>query len=225
MNRQSLLRGILIAAVGAAWSCSSPTKPSDPPASGPAIPSYVNCSVFPVSQSADYVLPFAVGDRFLVSQTFNHYLPSNGGVGLYAIDVVMPIGTPVHAIRAGTAVAVEERFSDDDRTEYHQNFVMVRHADGTVARYLHLTMNGADVSVGDAVAQGQIIGRSGNSGPTSGPHLHLDVQSCGPNLPPAFNAPPCGMTVPLSFRNTEPHACGLEARKVYQAMPFTPDGR
>jgi murein DD-endopeptidase MepM/ murein hydrolase activator NlpD len=45
---------------------------------------------------------------FLALGVFGHYLPSNGGVGLYAIDVDMPMGTPVHAIRSGTVVAVEE---------------------------------------------------------------------------------------------------------------------
>lgn len=225
MNRRSISRVVLSAAAAASWSCSVPTAPSNPPGAGPTVPSFVSCSAFPTSQSAEYVLPYAVGQRFLVSRTFDHYLPSNGGVGVHAIDVLMPMGTPVLAIRAGTTVAVEERYSDDDHAEYHQNFVMVRHADGTVARYIHLMMNGAVVSVGDLVGQGQVIGRSGNSGPSSEPHLHFDVQSCGPNLPPGFNAPPCGMTVPLSFRNTEPQTCGLEARKSYVAMPFTPENR
>jgi murein DD-endopeptidase MepM/ murein hydrolase activator NlpD len=162
-----------------------------------------------------------VGQQFRVSRTFAHYLPSNGGVGLYAIDVEMPMRTPVHAIRGGIVVAVEERFSDDDHSDYHENWVMVRHADGTVARYIHLTTNGALVDVGNAIHQGQVVGLSGNSGASSGPHLHFDVQQCGPNLPPRYNDQPCGMTVPLSFRNTEPHSCGLQSRKSYTAAAFT----
>lgn len=225
MNLPSLARAILGIAVAASWSCSGPTAPSNPPSAGPSVPSFVSCSAFPISQSAEYVLPYSVGARFMVSRTFDHYLPSNGGVGLYAIDVLMPMDTPVLAIRSGTTVAVEERFSDDDHAVYHENFVMVRHADGTVARYIHLMMNGADVSVGEPVVQGQVVGRSGNSGESTAPHLHFDVQSCGPNLPPNFNPVPCGMTVPLSFRNTDPQTCGLEARQSYAAMPFTADGR
>jgi hypothetical protein len=38
----------------------------------------------------------------------------------------------------------------------------------------------------------------------------MDVQACGPNLPARYNAMPCGQTLPLSFRNTRPHA--LRAR-------------
>jgi murein DD-endopeptidase MepM/ murein hydrolase activator NlpD len=168
------------------------------------------------------VLPYAVGQRFKVNRTFDHYTPLNGGVGLYAIDLDLPLGTPVHAARSGEVVAVEERFSDDDRNDFHENWVMVRHADGTVARYIHLTMNGALVEVGDNVAQGDVVGRSGNSGPSRGPHLHFDVQACGPNLPPGYNRLPCGTTVPVSFSNTEAQSCGLDPGKTYRAEPFSP---
>ena len=173
-----------------------------------------------------YVLPYAVGQQFRVNRTFEHYdVALNDGVGLYAIDFALPLRTPVHAARAGVVVAVEERFSDDDRAEYHENWVMIRHADGTVARYIHLTIDGALVQVGDRVLQGEQIGLSGNSGPSSDPHLHFDVQTCGPNLPPAYNSPPCGMTVPVSFRNTAVHSCGLQSRSSYTAQPFTVDER
>ncbi|MBM3819444.1 MAG: M23 family metallopeptidase [Acidimicrobiia bacterium] len=210
-------------AAGASIACSNPAGPSPVgPGSGPGpgVPSLVDCGSFTDSAASPYVLPFEVGRSFLVSRTFGHYLPSNGGVGLYALDVIMPIGTPVHAIRGGVVVAVEERFSNDDHADYHENWVMVRHADDTIARYIHLTTNGALVDVGSVVGQGQVVGLSGNSGASNEPHLHFDVQRCGPNIPPRYNDLPCGMTVPLSFRNTEPHSCGLQARKTYRALPF-----
>jgi murein DD-endopeptidase MepM/ murein hydrolase activator NlpD len=213
---------------GAAWSCSGSGTPSGPsPGTGgpPPVPSFVNCSVFQESQSAAYVLPYAVGQQYLVSRTFAHHTPLNDGVGLYAIDFVLPMRTPVHAARAGTVVAVEERFSDTDHADFHENWVMVRHADDTVARYIHLTTNGALVDVGDVVRQGDLIGLSGNSGASTGPHLHFDVQTCGPNLPPGYNRLPCGMTVPVSFRNTQAHTCGLEPTRSYVAEPFTADSR
>lgn len=75
------------------------------------------------------------------------------------------------------------------------------------------------------MAQGEVIGLSGNSGPSTGPHLHFDVQTCGPNLPPGYNRLPCGMTVPVSFSNTEAHACGLDPGKTYAAEPFSPGVR
>ena len=165
--------------IGSAAACSNPA--------GPTIPDFVNCSVFAPSGTSSYVLPFAVGQRFRVSRTFEHYTPLNQGVGLYAIDIDMPIGTAVHAIRGGRVVAVEERFADTDTATYHENWVMIRHSDSTVARYIHLTPAGALVEVGDVVRQGQLIARSGSSGSPGGAHLHLDVQKCGPNLPPAYN--------------------------------------
>jgi murein DD-endopeptidase MepM/ murein hydrolase activator NlpD len=212
----------LLAGLSVAVACSSPTSPSPP--------SYVNCALFPDSRTAPYVLPFPVGRRFSINRTFDHYLPEppprgNHGVGLYAIDINMDTGSPIHAIRAGTVVAVEERFSDNDHADYHENWVMIRHADNTIARYIHIRETGALVEVGDIVAQGQLVAQSGNSGASNGPHLHFDVQTCGPNLPPGYNDLPCGMTVPLSFRNTESHSCGLVSGRSYTSQPFTADSR
>lgn len=223
MFRPSQTAGLLLA-IGTGWSCSSPTSPS-PAGPGPAIPDVVNCSVFSDHSASPYVLPYAVGSGFRVNSTFDHYTPANQGVGLYAVDFALPLGTLVHAARSGIVVAVEERFSDEDKATFHENWVMVRHADDTVGRYIHLTKDGALVELGDSVLQGEPIGLSGNSGPSSGPHLHFDVQTCGPNLPPGYNTRPCGMTVPLSFRNTEAHACGLHATASYTARPFVPDSR
>jgi murein DD-endopeptidase MepM/ murein hydrolase activator NlpD len=221
---RSLTLPMFVVAVGGTWGCSGPTGPS-PLAPGGAGPGSTYCVLFPGSQASAYVLPFGVGRRFRVSRTFGHDTPLNGGVGRFAVDIDMPIGTPVLAMRSGVVVAVEERFSDSDHAVYHENWVMVRHADHTVARYIHLAQNGALVDIGDVIVQGQIVGQSGNSGASNGPHLHFDVQSCGPNLPPGYNDQPCGMTVPLSFRNAEQQACGLEAGRTYEALPFAAELR
>jgi murein DD-endopeptidase MepM/ murein hydrolase activator NlpD len=195
-----------------AVSCSSPA--------GPDVPEHVNCTVFGDHRGSAYVLPFLPGKEYRVSRTFAHYTPGNGGVGLYAVDFVMPIGTKVVAARGGVVVAVEERYSDSDHADFHENWVMIRHDDRTVARYMHLARNGALVVIGDHVARGQVIGLSGNSGASSRPHLHFDVQACGPNLPPGYNSLPCGQTQPVSFSNTATHQCGLEAGRTYHAAPF-----
>lgn len=179
----------------------------------------LDCEAFPPMDMSPYVLPYAVGDAHLVTNTTGHYTPSNGGVGLYAVDFAMPTGTPVHAARAGEVVAIREHFRDGNGVDLEENFVFVRHADGTVARYFHLTGDGAAVRVGDRVRQGELIGWSGNTGQTAGPHLHFDVQACGPNLPPDYNALPCGRTLPVSFRNARPHCCGLKVGERYEAGP------
>jgi murein DD-endopeptidase MepM/ murein hydrolase activator NlpD len=207
VNFRSSAAAIVILVGGLA--CSAPV--------GPEVPDFVNCSVFTNFRSSPYVLPYPAGREYRVSRTFDHYTPLNGGVGLYAIDFVMPTGTSVTAARAGVVVAVEERYSDADHADFHENWVMVRHDDGTVARYIHLTQNGALVEIGEHVLPGQAIGISGNSGASLGPHLHFDVQACGPNLPPGYNRLPCGQTQPVSFNNTAAHSCGLEAGRTYRA--------
>jgi len=56
------------------------------------------------------------------------------------------------------------------------------HADESVGVYGHLAHNGALAKVGDTVEEGQHIGFSGNSGASSGPHLHFHVMICCASL-------------------------------------------
>jgi murein DD-endopeptidase MepM/ murein hydrolase activator NlpD len=186
---------------------------SDP--NGPAVLK----SVFPDSKKSHYILPYEANTSHLVWRTTSHHNAGNGGVGLYAIDIEMPIGTPLVASRAGKVIAVRDHFPDGNDKDLEENYVMVQHDDKTVARYIHLTQGGALVKLGDAVRQGQRIALSGNSGQTGGPHLHFDVQTCGPNLPPAYNALPCGKTIPVNFRNAEKNPCGLISNRKYFALP------
>lgn len=176
-------------------------------------------SDFPEPARSPYILPFEGSAARLVWRTTSHYNPGNKGVGLYAIDVEMPIGTPLVAARAGVVVAARDHFPDGNDTDLEENYVMIRHADSTIARYIHLTRGGLRVRQGDTVRQGQRIALSGNSGQTGGPHLHFDVQRCGPNLPPAYNALPCGMTVPVTFSNAGDNRCGLLPGRRYRATP------
>ena len=178
----------------------------------------VDCSVFDEQAKSKYILPFQKGESYKVEVATGHYRASNGGVGLYAVDFNMPIGTTIVAARAGEVVAVREQFEDWNGKDLAENFVFIKHADGTVARYFHLNHLGALVEEGEQVKQGQIIAKSGNTGQSGGPHLHFDVQTCGPNLPPHYNQKPCGQTLPVVFKNTKPHQCGTEAGNVYKAI-------
>ncbi len=117
------------------------------------------------------------------------------------------------AIHSGTVVFVREEYRDGDSERWHSNLVQVLHRDGTYAVYEHLTYQGVVVEVGQWVQQGELLGWSGNTGYTLGlPHLHLDLAPC-----PFWGD--CG-TLPLAFRNTDPHPRGLEPGRIYPAYPY-----
>ncbi|HSE98038.1 MAG TPA: M23 family metallopeptidase [Blastocatellia bacterium] len=91
----------------------------------------------------------------------------------------MPIGSPIIAARSGEVVHVVESNNDATRKPGEENVVVIKHSNGTFARYYHLTKDGAIVKVGDLVKQGEKIALSGDSGASAGPHLHFDVtKSC-----------------------------------------------
>lgn len=175
-----------------------------------------DCAAFTPAAASPYLLPWQIGQAFVA----NPHAVWDPTVQRYAYDARMPIGTDVLAMRAGTVVQVEKSFIDGDTTPGHENFVFVQHADGTAARYVHLTNGGALVAVGDAVAQGQRIALSGHTGNSAAPHLHFDLtRSCCAG-PPDNNALPAGETLPLSFRNASPDSsCGLRDGVSYSALP------
>jgi murein DD-endopeptidase MepM/ murein hydrolase activator NlpD len=92
----------------------------------------------------------------------------------------MPIGTPVHAAREGVVMDQARYFhgAGEDLKRYGQraNFVRILHDDGTMAVYAHLDYEGVRVAAGQRVRRGQLIGKSGNTGFTTGPHLHFVIQ-------------------------------------------------
>ena len=180
----------------------------------------IDCDAYPAQATSLYILPYQVGKSYEVITTTEHYVRGNKGVGLNAIDFQMPIGTSVVAARAGIVVALQEDYLDDNGVDLQENYVFIKHSDGSIGRYFHLTRQGALVEVGDSVQQGDVIARSGNSGQSPVPHLHFDVQMCGLNLPPNYNQLPCGQTLPVTFRNTSQHTCGLVTGRSYVARRF-----
>jgi len=124
-----------------------------------------------------YSLPYSSGKAYRVIQGFGSRF-SHTGLEEFAIDLDMPVGTPVHSARGGVVARVEESHAKgcwEDGCGKFANFVVVLHSDGTTGEYYHLRQDGAIVEVGDRVAQGQIIGYSGNTGHTTMPHLHFAV--------------------------------------------------
>ena len=92
----------------------------------------------------------------------------------------MPIGTPVLAARDGTVMDVEEDFNKGGtlKSAYIEkaNRVIILHDDGTMSVYAHLDLASVNVRAGQHVRAGRQIARSGNTGFSSGPHLHFAIQ-------------------------------------------------
>ena len=129
---------------------------------------------------ADYRVPFAVGASFPITQTYPDSATHRTRDSMYAVDIAMPIGTDIFAARAGVVfdVAGTNFKGGPDAQQYADlaNIVRILHDDGTYALYAHLNWNSIRVRPGDRVAAGEYIADSGNSGFTSGPHLHFAVQ-------------------------------------------------
>ena len=163
-------------------------------------------------ESSPYVLPYPPGQGYRVLQgncgSFSH---NSGSHQEYAYDFRMPIGSVVVAARAGQVDTVVERFEDGQGGS--ANVVIVDHGDGSFARYLHLTQDGALVEVGDPVAAGDTLGLSGNTGFSTEPHLHFDV------LARCYDR--C-RSVPVTFQNTTPNPRGLLLNVVYRALGAPP---
>ncbi len=122
-------------------------------------------------------------DDILVASAF---LP--GGVGMitsnfgprwgrfhYGIDVSAPVGTPVHAYEEGTV-----EFAG--HSGILGNLVTLKHKNGLVTRYGHADV--IKVNPGDKVEKGQTIMLSGNSGYSTGPHVHFEVRNSGVAVDP-----------------------------------------
>ncbi|WP_317197841.1 M23 family metallopeptidase [Hymenobacter pini] len=124
-----------------------------------------------------YELPFEAGKEYLLMQgnngTFSH---SNK----MAVDFSMPEGTVVCAARAGVVAEIRQDSNGGCPTETCKeqgNYITIFHEDGTLASYYHFRQNGSLVQVGQQVAVGTPIGYSGNTGWSSGPHLHFEVDT------------------------------------------------
>ncbi len=85
------------------------------------------------------------------------------------IDIAAPTGTPIYAADAGYVMVAAW---DNERISYG-NMILINHGNGYVTRYAHLSA--FNVKVGQSVKKGQVIGRVGSTGHSTGPHLHFEI--------------------------------------------------
>ena len=91
------------------------------------------------------------------------------------IDMAGPVGTPIHVTGDGVVTFA-------GRSGAYGNLIKIRHELGTETRYAHLSR--IHVKVGDRVSQGDRIGDMGNTGRSTGPHLHYEVRMNGRAVDP-----------------------------------------
>lgn len=104
------------------------------------------------------------------NEVITSYFGSRWGRIHGGLDFGMPIGTPIYASDGGTV----------SRASYFAGYglcIEVTHNNGTFTRYGHCSK--VNVKVGDKVAQGEKIGEVGNTGNSTGPHLHFEIHPNG----------------------------------------------
>jgi hypothetical protein len=166
--------------------------------------------------SGAYKYPWKGGVSYGVPQGNNNPSGSHNGTQAFAFDFGLPAGTEIRAARGGTVEWLQENLTatynpnaptgpgnqpfPPGSLQNWGNAVRLRHTGGFTSWYFHIQTNGVLVNVGDEVTQGQVIARSGNTGRSSGAHLHFQVQADSANW---------GQSVPCSFgANCEVPASG-----------------
>jgi murein DD-endopeptidase MepM/ murein hydrolase activator NlpD len=95
----------------------------------------------------------------------------------YGMDFTAPTGTEIYATGDGVVVNVERK-----RSGYGYNIV-IDHGYGYRTRYAH--MSKYIVRKGQKIKRGEVIGYVGNTGTSTGPHLHYEVEKNGKKINPA----------------------------------------
>lgn len=131
------------------------------------------------SQPGGLDLLSPVAGRYRISQGFNGRFSHNRPANRYALDIALPVGTPLLATRDGVVMdAVDHHSGGGLKQEYRArtNYLRLLHDDGTMSLYAHLHTGSILVKKGQRVTAGQRVAASGNTGFSSGPHLHFALQ-------------------------------------------------
>jgi len=116
------------------------------------------------------------------------------------IDYGISVGTPIYAAADGSVSVIDNNDRGSSRFDRFQygKYILLSHDNNLTTLYAHLSQNNL-VSVGQQVKKGDLIGYSGNTGYSTGPHLHFTVYWTPSikfkSVPPAAGRVPIGVTV------------------------------
>lgn len=105
----------------------------------------------------------------------------------YGIDIGNKRGTSVVAAASGVVVSTLNTCREGVSScgGRYGNYIVIEHSNGLTTRYAHLSK--VSVKIGDKVSQGKVIGAIGNTGRSTGPHLHFEIErSNGTKMKPVF---------------------------------------
>lgn len=127
------------------------------------------------SPGAAHRIPFRRGYTTRVMQGYHGYTSHKEDLA-YSVDLLCEEGDPITASRDGVVVDARgdsRKGCGDTSCVDMANYVVLDHGDGTYSEYYHLAYQGALVRLGQQVCAGQVIGMCGNTGFSTGPHLHF----------------------------------------------------
>ena len=114
------------------------------------------------------------GGASVSSAGFTHPAPGSiktqGIHGYNAVDLAGAVGSSIRAAAKGEVIVSKSSGWNGGYGQY----IVIKHSNGTQTLYAHLSQN--SVGVGEIVGQGQVVGAMGNSGRSTGSHLHFEVR-------------------------------------------------
>nr|WP_321453030.1 M23/M56 family metallopeptidase [uncultured Carboxylicivirga sp.] len=135
----------------------------------------------PKAKKQTFVLPFKTTDNYKITSDYGMRIhPITKEKRMHkGTDFKVKLNTPVVAIADGTIRKVELNYQEG---KGYGKYIIVDHADGYSSLYAQL--NDYKVKKGDKVKRGDVIGLSGSSGMSTGPHLHFEIKKDGENIDP-----------------------------------------
>lgn len=160
-----------------------------------------------------YIRPCATSR---VSDNFQAHKNRKPPSGLPGIDYTCAVGEKVWASEDGVVTRAEYSAVSGKNVRVH-------HADGRNTYYLHLSR--IDVTVGQRVAKGQVVGLSGKTGRVTGPHLHFSMTNPdGTLVDPATVIGAADPKPIISHRTLKLGSTGAEVRQLQQKLGIRADG-